>query len=96
MNCNQWIVKRSPLFESNIKGFSRSLLRVLDMKIERLKKNPYIGGNLGSRRSWLWEIYVGARFRLYYEIWERKCIIYLKAFYPKKLQKRYLQQKVIF
>jgi len=89
-------VKTDPLFESNIKGVSRSLLRLLDRKIERLKKNPYIGKNLAPQRPWLWEMRVSSRFRLYYEIWERKCIIYLKAFYPKNLQKKYLRGKIIF
>lgn len=94
MNCNEWIIKLDPCFESNIKGKSKRLLTSLDKKIVRLKKNPYIGNNLGPQRPWLWEIYVETRFRLYYEIRERKCIIYLKAFYPKNLQRKYLTGKI--
>ena len=96
MNCDEWIVKTDPLFEANLKGISNSIKRLLDKKIKRLKKNPDIGKNLGSQRPWLWETYVGSRYRLYYEIWERKDIVYLKAFYPKKLQSRYLKKKMIF
>ena len=101
MNCNEWIVKLDPRFESNIKCYPKRLLISLDKEIERLIKNPYIGKNLGPQRPWLWEIHVdipartdAKRFRLYYEIWERKCIIYLKAFYPKNLQRKYLTGKI--
>ena len=94
MNCDEWIVKYHSVFEDNLKGKSKRLLTSLDREIELLRKNPYIGKNLGPKKPWIWKINVEIRFRLYYQIWERKCIIYLLAFYPRNLQKRFLEGRI--
>jgi len=91
VNINEWTIKIDPIFESNLRSIQRSLLETICRKVKLLKKDPYIGKNLGPQRPWLWEIYLGSRFRLCYEIWEKKRIIYLKAVYPRNLQKRYLK-----
>lgn len=90
----RWKVKLDPLFERNLKGISKQLvLEELNRKIERLKINPYIGKQLRPPYSHLWEVKVYG-FRLYYEILDRRRIILLKAFYPRKLQKRYLKREL--
>ena len=93
---DEWIVKTDPHYESTVKGYSSRILRDLNDVIKRLKKDPYIGKNLGPQRPWLWEVYVGdpARFRLYYEIWESRRIVYLKAVYPRNLQKKFLDSRI--
>jgi len=94
LNYDEWIVKYSPTFEANIKSYPKRILTSLYREIERLRKNPDIGKNLGSQRPWIYEIHVDIRYRLYYEIWEKKRIIYLKAFYPKNKQKSFLEGRI--
>jgi len=90
----EWRVKLDPLFERNLKAISsRSVKKNLNDRIKRLKENPHAGKQLRPPYDHLWEIKIG-KFRLYYEIWEKQHIIMLKAFYSRKLQKRYLRGKI--
>ena len=93
---NEWIIKTDPNYESTVKGYSKKISKDLNNVIQKLKNDPYIGKNLGPQRPSLWEIYIGdpARFRLYYEIWESKKIVYLKAVYPRNLQKKFLNGRI--
>lgn len=89
----KWNIKKDSIFKRNIKSISKKLAKRLFGKIKKLRIDPYIGKQLRPPYSHLWEIYVNG-FRLYYEIWEKQKTILLKAFFPKRLQKRYLKGKV--
>ncbi|MFQ6134407.1 MAG: type II toxin-antitoxin system RelE/ParE family toxin [Nitrososphaerales archaeon] len=90
----KWTIKRHPEFECNLRGIkNRSTIQKLDRRIKRLRNDPYSGKQLRPPCNHLWEEVIG-RFRLYYEIHERKQIVLLKAFYPKNLQKRYLRRRI--
>jgi len=90
----KWKIKKDPLLEQNMKGITnQSLKRKLNRKIKSLQRDPDIGKQLRPPLNYLWEINVNG-FRLYYEIWEKQITILLRAFYPKRLQKRYLKGKV--
>ena len=94
LNYEEWIVKKHPLFEANIKGYPKQIITSIDDIIEELKKNPYGGNNLGPQVPHKWSMHVEIRYRLYYTLRERKRIIYLLAFYPRKLQTQYLDGKL--
>lgn len=89
----KWNIKKDLLFKRNIKSISKKLLNRLFREIKRLRIDPDVGKQLRPPYSHLWEVYVNG-FRLYYEIWEKQKTILLKAFFPKRLQKRYLKGEV--
>ena len=91
-----WKVKLAPLFEKNLRGISSQTIRIkIDMKIRDLREDPYVGKQLPPYNH-LWETRIDTKYRLYYEIWEKQQVILLRAFYTKKLQKRYLRGRVKF
>jgi len=88
-----WRVKLDPLFEQNLRGISSQTAKTkLDMKIRDLRIDPCVGKQLPPYNH-LWEIRIDKKYRLYYEIWEKQQVILLKAFYPRRLQKRYLRRR---